>query len=172
MLNKKWFNFQHSCLIIDIFDILHFSRICMSFLRKFQIKLHLLYLSNNGLLISNPHLLLEDRANFCLPLLQGWATYGQWAKCGPWAIFMWPTRPPENKLIWMNIMCTFARVERQKPKLFLWPAVVKRLLTTALLGACSSYSLDQEVVQCEIHNPYEHHTNQTNRMHGKVENCV
>ena len=36
---------------------------------------------------------------------QGWAT------CGPRAIFMWPARPLEEKLIiWMNIMWTFARV--------------------------------------------------------------
>ena len=36
------------------------------------------------------------------PLMQGWATYS------PRAIIVRPARPPEGKIIWMNIMCTFA----------------------------------------------------------------
>ena len=42
---------------------------------------------------------------------QGWATYGPRAVCGPQSILVWPARPLEEKIkIWMNIMCTFARV--------------------------------------------------------------
>ena len=46
--------------------------------------------------------------NICIE--QGWATYGPRAACGPGAILVRPAGPQRKKIIWMNSMCTFARV--------------------------------------------------------------
>ena len=44
---------------------------------------------------------------------QGWANYSPWTACNPREILLHlvrPDEPPEEKLIWMNTMSTFARV--------------------------------------------------------------
>ena len=71
-------------------------------------------------------------------LYQGWAIYGPRAACGPRAILVRPARPSEEKIIWITIICVcllelWIRPATKITTLF-WPAVVKKLPTTNIVG--------------------------------------
>ena len=47
----------------------------------------------------------------CIYREQGWATCDPHPACSLCAILVWPASPlEEKKIIWMNIVCTFAQV--------------------------------------------------------------